>query len=46
MATTIFLAAVFNMIILVVDILYAFIDPRIKARFVKSRRKKAQEALR
>ena len=46
MATTIFLAAVFNMIILVVDILYAFIAPRIKARFVKSRRKKAQEALR
>lgn len=33
MAATIFLATIFCIIILVVDILYAFIDPRIKAAF-------------
>lgn len=33
MAVTIFLAALFSVIMLVVDILYAFIDPRVKARY-------------
>lgn len=33
MAATIFLAAIFCIIIMCIDILYGFIDPRIKARF-------------
>ncbi|MCL2008834.1 MAG: ABC transporter permease, partial [Treponema sp.] len=33
MSTTIFLATIFCFIMLVVDILYAFIDPRIKAKY-------------
>lgn len=37
MAVTIFLAAMFCSIMLLVDILYAFIDPRIKARYVAKR---------
>lgn len=35
MATVIFLAAMFCIIMLLVDILYAYIDPRIRARYVK-----------
>ena len=38
MATTIFLASIFCIIIMCIDILYGFIDPRVKARF--SRRRK------
>ncbi len=37
MAVTIFLAALFCMIMLLVDIIYAFIDPRVKARYISSR---------
>ena len=37
MAVTIFLAIMFCIIMLVVDLLYAFIDPRIKARFATVR---------
>ena len=33
MGATLFLAALFSMIILLVDVLYAFIDPRIKAKY-------------
>lgn len=33
MGSTLFLAALFSIIILVVDVLYAFIDPRIKAKY-------------
>jgi len=33
MACTIFLAAIFCLIILVIDLIYAFVDPRIKARY-------------
>ncbi|MBQ8507814.1 MAG: ABC transporter permease [Clostridia bacterium] len=33
MAATLFLAALFCLVMLVVDILYAYIDPRIKARY-------------
>lgn len=40
MAATIFLAAVFSLIILTVDVIYAFIDPRIKAKYVKIATKK------
>lgn len=37
MASTIFLALIFTTIILIVDLLYAFIDPRIKAKYAKTR---------
>ena len=30
---TLFLAVLFSLIILIVDVLYAFIDPRIKAKY-------------
>lgn len=33
MGSTLFLAAIFSFIMLILDLLYAFIDPRIKARF-------------
>ena len=37
MAVTIFLAAMFCGIMLLVDIIYAFIDPRVKARYMMAR---------
>ena len=37
MAATILLAALFSLIMLVVDILYAFIDPRIKAKYARAK---------
>lgn len=33
MGATLFLAALFSLVVLIVDILYAFIDPRIKAKY-------------
>ena len=33
MGATLFLAVLFSFVILLVDILYAFIDPRIKAKY-------------
>jgi len=33
MAATIFLSFIFSMVILAIDVLYAFLDPRIKAKF-------------
>lgn len=36
LASTIFLAAIFCFTILILDIIYAFIDPRIKSRYVKT----------
>ena len=33
MGATLFLAVLFSLVILAVDILYAFIDPRIKAKY-------------
>lgn len=33
MGSTLFLATLFSLIILIVDLLYAFIDPRIKAKY-------------
>lgn len=33
MGSTLFLAFLFSLIILLVDVLYAFIDPRIKAKY-------------
>jgi peptide/nickel transport system permease protein len=35
LASTLFLAVLFCLIMLVVDILYAFIDPRIRSKFAK-----------
>lgn len=35
MSTGLFLAAIFCIIILIVDLLYAFIDPRIKAKYMR-----------
>lgn len=35
MGSTLFLAAIFSLIMLLLDLLYAFIDPRIKARFYR-----------
>lgn len=37
MASTIFLAIIFAFIMLMVDILYAFVDPRIKAKYANER---------
>jgi peptide/nickel transport system permease protein len=36
MACTIFMAALFCIIILIVDMLYAFVDPRIKAKYARA----------
>lgn len=36
MATTVVFAVIYNVILLFVDILYAFIDPRIKAKYAKT----------
>ena len=33
MGATLFLAVLFSVVVLIVDILYAFIDPRIKAKY-------------
>ena len=33
MGATLFLAVLFSFVILIVDILYAFIDPRIRAKY-------------
>ena len=35
MATVIFLAALFSIVMMLVDILYAFVDPRLRAMYVK-----------
>ncbi len=35
MASVIFLAVLFCVILLIVDIIYALIDPRIKAQYMK-----------
>ncbi len=40
MASTIFLATLFCLIIVLVDLMYAFIDPRIKARYAQAGRSK------
>ena len=37
MTSTLFFATLFCIIILIVDILYAFIDPRIKAKYTRER---------
>ena len=39
----IFVAFAFSMVILLVDIIYAFVDPRIRAQYVGKKRKKADE---
>lgn len=36
MATTVVFAVIYNVILLFVDIIYAFIDPRIKAKYVRA----------
>lgn len=36
---SVFVAAMFSVVILIVDLLYAFIDPRIKAKYAKSKHK-------
>lgn len=41
--SVIFLALVFGVLMLVVDLVYAFIDPRIKAQYATGERKKANE---
>lgn len=40
MGSTLFLAFLFSLIILLVDVLYAFIDPRIKAKYQRGGRKR------
>lgn len=42
--TVVYIAFTFSIIMLVTDVLYAFIDPRIKAKYIKQKRKKAAEA--
>ena len=39
----IFVAFAFSMVILLVDIIYAFVDPRIRAQYVGKKRKKADD---
>ena len=36
MAAVILLAIIFSLLMLIVDLVYAFIDPRIKAKYAKS----------
>lgn len=43
MGTTIILAAIFSLIMLIVDVLYAMIDPRIKSKYMGKRSRKNQE---
>jgi len=40
LASVVFMALVFAVVNLLVDILYAFIDPRIKAQYIRSSGKK------
>ena len=40
MSSTLFLAAIFSLIMLIVDILYAMVDPRIKSKYAGSGRRK------
>lgn len=41
MGATIFMAAIFSLIMLIVDILYAFVDPRIKSKYTGMRWRKS-----
>ena len=36
-----YLATLFSVILLIVDIVYGLVDPRIRSQFIKSKRKKA-----
>lgn len=45
MGTTIVLAAIFSLIMLVVDVLYAMIDPRIKSKFMGKRAAKVRSQI-
>ena len=38
--SVIFVAVVFSLVMLLVDLVYAFIDPRIKAQYAGKKRKK------
>ena len=44
MGSTIFLAAIFSVIMLIVDIMYAMVDPRIKSKYTGGRRTKRSKA--
>lgn len=46
MGSTIFLAAIFSLIMLVVDILFALIDPRIKSKYMGKRMQKVRAEIR
>ena len=39
----IFVAFAFSMVILIVDVIYAFVDPRIRAQYVGKKRRKAAD---
>ncbi len=45
MGSTMFLAAVFSLIMLIVDILYALVDPRIKSKYTGDKGKKKKAAV-
>lgn len=45
MGSTIFLAAVFSLIMLIVDILYALVDPRIKSKYMAKRAAKVRSEM-
>ena len=44
LGATIFLAASYSIIMLIVDLLYAFVDPRIKSKYAVKKRKKKLSA--
>jgi peptide/nickel transport system permease protein len=44
--SVLFLSMLFSLIILLVDILYAIVDPRIRSQYSKSKKQKATQPLR
>ena len=42
-ATTFFMSLVFSIVILLIDVAFAFIDPRIRSQYVRKRKKEAEQ---
>lgn len=40
--SVIFLAVVFSLVMLLVDIVYAFVDPRIKAQYINGKKRRGK----
>ena len=44
-ATTFFMSLVFSIVILLIDVAFAYIDPRIRSQYVKKKKKDAKKEL-